>query len=232
MLGIGGGMVIIPFLTIVGDLPWQEAYSISLFSILSSSLWVSYQKIQRDLVEFDWAFCLESYGCLWAVLGSAVAMFSRGAYATEILLILLTFFALQNLWNLRYLKPPEAAALEPASPRARLAVSSVAGFSSGLLGIGGGMMIMALSPFMKLRMAVATATSSYAMGAITMGALMSSVVGGKMVWEYGVLAFMGTVVGSVLGVRLAQMISDRWLKMMMSWVLVIYALVMWYPFLK
>ena len=224
-------MVMIPFLTIVGGFPWHEAYGISLFSILSSSLWVSYQKIQRDLVNFDWALCLESYGCLGAVLGSAVAMLSRGAYATELLLTLLTLFALQNLWNLRTPKPP-GGMLEPASHRVRFAVSSVAGFSSGLLGIGGGMIIMALSPFMKLRLAVATATSSYAMGAITMGALMSSVVSGKMVWDYGVITFLGTVVGSVLGVRLSQMVSDRWLKLMMSWVLVIYALVMWYQFLK
>lgn len=251
VLGIGGGAILIPVLTVLGGFPWQEAYAISLFSIISSSLWVSYQKIKKDLVSFEWALYVESFGCFWAIIGSLVAVMSGGMLATETLLALSTFFAVNMLFrsiktSLRgdageaKLTSAAAAAVEPpaATPRAaasptvwtKIGLSSACGLSSGLLGIGGGVVVVACSSFMKISMHKATATSSYAMGCMTMGALFGTVISGQMVWEMGLIAFLGTVAGSVLGVALALRISELTLKLCFSALLVGYTIYMWYQY--
>lgn len=251
VLGIGGGAILIPVLTVLGGFPWQEAYAISLFSIISSSLWVSYQKIKKDLVNLEWALYIESFGCFWAIIGSLVAVMTGGALATETLLALSTFFAVHMLWRSikasagvdmaatgtpltsAAVSPAEAAApVASASPSVwtKIGLSSACGLSSGLLGIGGGVVVVACSSFMKISMHKATATSSYAMGCMTMGALFGTMISGKMVWDMGLIAFVGTVVGSVLGVALALRISEPTLKLCFSVLLVGYTIYMWYQY--
>ena len=249
VLGIGGGAILIPVLTLIGGFSWHEAYSISLFSIISSSLWVSYKKIKKDLVHFEWALFIEAFGCGWALLGSGVAILTSGAFANEMLLTLSTFFAIHILVrsvksavvahrgrsnelisSLETAPVVEMTSTSSSSLGTKIGLSSACGFLSGLLGIGGGVVVVACSPFMKISMHMATATSSYAMGSMTMGALFGTVVSGKMVWEMGLIAFVGTVCGSVMGVQLAQRVSELELKLIFAVLLVGYTIYMWYQY--
>lgn len=238
VMGIGGGAIIIPVLTVVGDFSWHEAYSLSLFSIIASSLWVSYRKLSKDLVCDEWAVSIESIGCLAALVGSTVALITSGLFATEILLAISTVFAFQSMWRSIHRTPDVPMSVnsvdleDPRSinPLSKIGLSSACGFVSGLLGIGGGLVVMACSPLMRLSMHVATATSSYAMGFMAMGALLVTVVSGQMVWDHALIAFIGTVWGSVIGVQLAQKISESRLKLIFACLLVSYTIFMWYRY--
>ncbi|MCY4380071.1 MAG: sulfite exporter TauE/SafE family protein [Proteobacteria bacterium] len=235
VLGIGGGIIIIPLLKVVGGLPWETAYALSLFSILSSSLLVSYPKLKRHLVDFTWAPYFEAYGCLGALVGAQLAFYFAGAYITEALLVLAVIVAIYFIcssWS-QWLKGGRlvnetGAISEITSLNAIVAhtqhtpvfykvfVSWIAGLASGFLGIGGGTVIIGLSPVIKRPMHVITATSGYALGGIAMGALLGVVIRGDMPWAEAMLAYVGTFMGAHFGVQLSLRTSEDMLKAICS----------------
>jgi uncharacterized membrane protein YfcA len=158
LLGIGGGVIIVPALYLAGLLPLAAAVGTSLVVITGTSLLASAGYLRRGLVEVDMALEVE----VGALLGAAVAAWAAPAVPER---FISSIFALVLLaCAARLVRPPHPGAADDPGGSRRNAIrlsSPAIGAASGLLGIGGGLLlvpILRLLGRLDIRHAVATST--------------------------------------------------------------------------
>jgi uncharacterized membrane protein YfcA len=102
---------------------------------------------------------------------------------------------------------PDSVAARPVKVRLlrTIVVGLIAGFLSGLFGVGGGILIVpALVLVLGFVQRVAHGTSLAAVLPIAISSLASYATGDKVDWRVGILLAAGAVVGAVLGTHLLQ----------------------------
>lgn len=165
LLGIGGGVVVIPALTLGFGLSFRHAVAVSLVVIIASSSAAAATYVDRRLSDLRVGVVLELATVAGAIAGGALA----AVVPTGVLEVL---FVLVSLWTAYALYARRAQAVEGDGGGyvvrrwwAGLSASGVAGMVSGLIGVGGGFLKM---PVMTLAMGipfkVATATSNFMIG--------------------------------------------------------------------
>lgn len=101
----------------------------------------------------------------------------------------------------------------PASTARVLAIGLVAGLLSGLLGVGGGLIIV---PGLVLAVAVAqrtaTATSLAAVVPIALTGALLFGTGGSVAIEHAAILALGSLVGSQIGTTVLRRTPDSWLR--------------------
>lgn len=167
LLGVGGGIVVIPALTLLLAVPFRHAVAVSLVVIVASSSAAAASYVERRLADVRVGVVLELGSVSGALLGSWLAARIPAA-------ALQVGFAAVALWLAAVLLLRRRAADErpdgPEGYRVRgwwigLPVSAVAGAVSGLLGVGGGFLkVPAMNLAMGLPFKVAAATSSFMIG--------------------------------------------------------------------
>lgn len=234
LLGVGGGLIMVPLMTMVFGVPLTNATGASLVAGLAASdaaaLWPS----KRKLMDVDLSWTLALFSTFGGTLGAMVALAIRPE-------IIKGIFALVLLYSAYQLARPQkrnsaempGAHLSPPS-RARQAVMMLiglfAGASSGLLGIGGGVIIVpALALILHKPFKVATATSNLLIG-------LTALTGAFAYWWRGALlpvptipitlgAFGGAIIGSIIDKK----ISSQVLRASMALLLVYSAYQMAWP---
>ncbi len=103
-------------------------------------------------------------------------------------------------------------ATAPSSPpfATLVATGALAGFVSGLLGVGGGVVMMPMfTSVLKLPVKVAVGSSLVAVALFSVPATITHTVLGHIDWPIALLLTVGTIPGAQLGSRLAIRASDR-----------------------
>lgn len=115
-----------------------------------------------------------------------------------------------------YATLPEDAAL----PRVRHAwarialVGLLAGFTAGLFGVGGGIVIVpGLAALAGFRHKLATGTSLTAIIPIAMAGVAGYASGGEVDWPAALCVSLGAIVGAVVGTRLLTSLRTSWLQL-------------------
>ncbi len=233
LLGLGGGVFIVPLLTLGLGVPVQEAAATSLVCVLATSASGSLALDARRLVDLRVVTELEVTMILGAVAGGLLAPRLPAA-------AIATLFAAAALVSAgRLLRralaftpgtsdpqgPVATGARAPVGPLA-LGLSSLAGVMSGLLGIGGGpLQVPLMTEVMKLPPIVAFATSNVMIG-ITAAASTSVYLSLGLVRADLVPACaLATAFGAFAGGRLAPRLRTRPL-------LVVFAVVLSYLALR
>ncbi len=151
LLGIGGGMLMVPFMTLImshrgisGDLAVKMAIATSMATIMFTSMASVRAHHRRGAVRWDIVKSLAPGIMLGGALAS-VGMFSvlKGAYLAVFFGLFVSYSATQMLRN----KKPQAHRAMPG-PAGQVAAGGVIGFLSGLVGAGGGFVSV---PFMVSR---------------------------------------------------------------------------------
>lgn len=221
VLGLGGGVVLVPGLTLLFGFPLREAVAVSLVGIAATSAAAAANYLEAGRVDVPLALRLETVAVLGAVGASLSAHLVPESvlYLAFAVVVLYAAAAMTDLGPTRRAEPAEG----PAQVR-RLGVgmagSGGAGVASALLGIGGG---VAKVPLMHLVMGVplqvATGTSAFMVG-------MTAAAGGWVHWLHGDLTVsagatvaLGVLAGSHLGSRLSGRIPDRALRWVLAAVL-------------
>jgi uncharacterized membrane protein YfcA len=107
-------------------------------------------------------------------------------------------------------------------------VGAAAGFLSGLLGVGGGIIIVpALVLWLKIDQYRATATSVTVIVVTAAAALATFGAGDAVDWSTAAFVFIGSAVGAVLGARYLERIPEWSLAAVFSTVMAIAAVRMW-----
>jgi uncharacterized membrane protein YfcA len=239
ILGLGGGVLIVPLLTLGFGLPLREAVGVSLVSVIMTSSAAAGVYLERHVANLRLGMTLELFTAIGALVGGSVAFLLDERLVTLLFALLLAYVAL----TMARARPGTAASaqasdvavgLEPADPTpptmldrlsgeqyrvrnlGRGVVGAVgAGVASSLLGIGGGIIKV---PLMHLAMGVplrvATATSNLMIGITAAASTVIYVIhGGIDPYVAGPTA-IGVFIGATAGSRLGHRVDVGLLRML------------------
>jgi uncharacterized membrane protein YfcA len=215
LLGVGGGLLIVPALALWGGLHLRVAVSASLVCICATSVSSSVIHLRRHRVDLPSAIELQFY----AVIGAVLSGLSAGLIpAGPLFLVFAGFLLLMagQMWPSHRKGMVERLLERSQWSRVRVArgVSVGAGIVSGLLGVGGGILN---TPLLHLVMGVpfdrAVATSAYMIGMTAAAGALVYYARGDVVASAATAAMLGTLVGAVPAALAGHRIGARWLRM-------------------
>ena len=240
MVGLGGGIFIIPALSLFLDVPIHTAISASLVAVVATSTAGSITYVRQDLTNFRLAVTLETALTLGALTGGFVgAMLDKevlSAIFGGVMIVVSFYMALSR--RAAPSVPEEGAGLgrlgasyfdNRAGHRVRYHVRRlpigmftglVAGNVSGLLGVGGGFLtVPTLRLVMGVPMRAAVGTSSLMLGVTACAGAIVYFAHGMVDPTVAVPVVLGVSVGALLGSRLALRVRSSILVVILSIVL-------------
>lgn len=209
ILGIGGGLLMVPVLTYWGASPIQ-ATATSLLAIVIGSASGTFHNWRTGKLQLNRVITLAIPAMLSSVIGVALANRLPGP------LLLLSFAILQFAAIFlidfkRQLQRKEnlnSNDLFPEQPDNPLLIQStgiglLAGVLAGLFGVGGGIVMVPLQMlFLKETIKDAVRTSLGAVCLIAIAAVSQHAANGNVLWQAGLFLGLGTLAGAQGGARL------------------------------
>jgi len=230
MLGIGGGLITTPVLTLVLGVPIHQAIATSLCCVIATSSGAAARYVEQRLSDIRLGMTLELTTTIGAIGGSVVAgLLSREALA--ILFAGLLTYAGSSMLR-RAFRPEKPTGDGPQTYTVkRLPVGMVgsagAGMISGMLGVGGGVVKV---PLMYLMMGipfkVATATSNFTIGVTAAASAFIYYARGDMRPVITAPTAVGVFLGASLGAHLMRHTPSRWLIVAFSVIVFYFAVIM------
>lgn len=244
LLGLGGGLLIVPLLTFGFGLPLREAIGVSLVCVIVTSGASAAVFLERRVANLRLGMVLELFTAVGALVGGLVAFLVDERVLAGLFAALLVYVAISLI------RPrsgtPAPSTVDPAGAVAStfldrlsepdyrihrlgpgLAGSIVAGVASALLGIGGGLVkVPVLHLIMGVPLRVATATSNLMIGiTASTSAWIYLIRGGIDPYATGPTA-VGVFVGATIGSRIAHRVNLRALRLLFTLVLLYTAIQM------
>lgn len=244
LAGIGGGVLLVPLLTGLFDLPIHIAIGASLMSVLATSSVAAAAYLRQGIVHLRLALILQTTTVVGAIIGSLTASRLEERVLAGLFALLMAGLVFNFL---RREKPAPADAAthtrgrirlsgsfidprlrKPISYRVRnaeigLVTSAAAGTLSGMLGIGGGVIQVPLMvSVMGVPIRAAAATSSYMIGLTAVASLSVYLAAGFFDPKVAVSVMSGTMAGAYIGSRLQGRVDSsilRWLFILIMCVL-------------
>ncbi len=244
LAGVGGGILVIPALTILFGVDIRLAIGASIVSVIATSSGAAAAYVKDRITDMRVGMFLELATTSGAVAGALLAAVVAAALLYVLLGLVLLFSALQQVLRLGEELPPETR-VSPIANRLRL-VSSYpdprlgtevayaaqhvplgfvmmggAGLVSGLLGIGSGALkVLAMDGAMRLPMKVSSATSNFMIG-VTAAASAGIYLGrGDVDPTIAVPVALGVLAGATVGARVLPHLSNRSVRLVFLPVLV------------
>ena len=249
LLGLGGGVLIVPLLTLGFGLPLREAVGVSLICVIMTSSAAAGVYLERHVANLRLGMTLELFTAFGALVGGSVAFLLSDQLLSFLFAALLLYVAATMARGrgaeLEVEPEPDLHAVIVPELRAHQTVlarlsgdgyrvhslgfgvvgATGAGITSALLGIGGGVIKV---PLMHLAMGVplriATATSNMMVGITAAASAVIYIIhGGIDPYVAGPTA-IGVFLGATAGSRLGHRIDLRYLRLLFVVVLVYTAL--------
>jgi uncharacterized membrane protein YfcA len=247
LLGLGGGIFLVPFLHLVLGFPLRSAAAISLSTVIATSSSVTAGRSGEHLVNLRFGMVLEVATVAGSLLGGFTAqLFAESTlqrlFGLVAIIVAVVMFGRLNRRNVmldRTADPGRLGGLfhDPESggpvtyrikrlPVALLA-SFVAGNVSSLLGVGGGIIkVPVLNAWCGMPLRAAAATSALMIGVTAAGGAIIYYGRGDLSPLAAAPAVLGVQLGSWLGLNAGQRASVVWLKILMAAVLIVVAALM------
>ncbi len=228
LLGVGGGIVIVPvlfyilgYLEVDQDIKMHIAVGTSLMTIIATSISSAYSHFKRGNLDIDliksWSVAI----FLGVIIGAGLAGLMRGYFLTTIFAVLALFVSANMA-----LKPDgwSSSANKLPSGFLKYAIAMFIGAVSALAGIGGGTFsVPVLSACgYNIRRAVGTASAIGLLIAVpgAAGFIITGIgIEGRPIGSIGYVNIIGfllivpaTILSAPIGVRLANVISPKLLK--------------------
>lgn len=188
LLGLGGGMIVVPALTLLLHIDIRLAIGASIISVIATSSGAAAAYVRDRLANLRVAMFLELGTTSGAITGAWIAGILHPRWLYIIFGAILGYSAVVMLRGKRRIEDVqheqnalarrlkltgsyfddergEEVVYEPARPALGLALMYIAGIVSGLLGIGSGALkVPAMDLAMELPIKVSTATSNFMIG--------------------------------------------------------------------
>ena len=234
MLGIGGGVVIVPLLSAVLGYSQQEAVATSLLAIalISSANALRFQ--MQNLIQWKLVFLI----ALFSATASFLAGIAGGLLSQNILILMFILFLGFMLWYTLGLKEVGFTANKNCS-KSRLAmkIGLTTGVVSGLTGVGGGLITTPLllgRPGIRNEQAVpnSNAVMLFTTSSAALAFMLTPVVqqtayqAGYVHLDNAVFLFMGALPSVWFGAKMQRLLSLHTKKLLLSMFLLIAALKM------
>ena len=248
LTGLGGGIVIVPMLTLVFHVHLRYAAGAALVSVIATSSGAGAAYVREGFTNIRLAMFLEIATVLGALAGAYAAAFvPPRALAVAFAAVLLHA-------AYRSLRPhPDRATISAPHPWAAplrlngveplpdgggraytvqsvplgFAIMSVAGAISGLLGIGSGALkVLALDQTMRLPYKVSAATSNFMIGVTAAASAGIYIRRGYVDPGLAFPVMIGVLLGALVGARLLAAAPTRHLRTLFTVVIVVLAIEM------
>ena len=249
MLGIGGGVFLIPLLNVGLGLPLKAASGISLMTVIATSNAVAANPASRKLLNLRLGMLLQIPAVAGGIIG---ALLVRNLPVRTLYMVFASVTAVIAVVMLRRLDRRNVildTSIEPGALGGRffevetgrevvyrmrrlvagVGVSFAGGVVSGLLGIGGGLLqVPALNAWCGIPMRAAAATTAAMIGITALGSAPIYFMRGHVTAPLAAAAVIGVLAGSRLGLWLSGRTDAKGLKMLMAAVLAAVSLIYFY----
>jgi uncharacterized protein len=230
LMGLGGGIVAVPFLNLLVGIPMHTAAAAGLISTLSVSCGAAGRYLRRGgLVNVSLAFRVELFAAAGGLCGGIAVGWLRGPLLQILFAITLIYGAVHILRTARRREHPVTPSSSISMVRRWLSYSLcfVAGIMSGLLGIGGGIVVVpVLHLVLTLPFKSATSTSNFMMGLTAVPALCGFVARQQLDLSVAAPLAAGVLLGANLGAWIMPRLRTPVLKYIFSAVLAVTAIEM------
>lgn len=247
LLGVSGGVLLVPLLVAALGLPFPNARAISLMTVVATSSVVASGRRSRHLLNLRLAMLLQVMAAAGGLAGGVTSAFFSERGLTALFAVIMLAMALVMATRLNRRNVILDAGVDPGMLGGRifdletgrevvyrpkrvplaLAVSFVGGNVSSLVGIGGGViMVPPLNAWCGVPMRAAAATSAFMTGVTAASALPIYYARGEVVPHLAAAAVLGVLVGSRAGFAIVTRAAVRWLKVLLVAVLLLVAAVM------
>jgi hypothetical protein len=220
LLGLGGGIIIVPILTLLFHVNIRYAIAASLISIIATSSGAAASYLKDRLTNLRVAVLLEIGTVTGAITGFLIA---KKIQTSSLFLLFGVFLFFSALMMLRKREEHVSSKDHPWSRKLHLASSYpdgkggllhynvenvpfglaamyVAGILSALLGIGSGIFkVLAMDGAMKLPMKVSSATSNFMIGVTATASAGAFLLSGDVRPEIAAPVSVGIIIGSWIG---------------------------------
>jgi hypothetical protein len=210
LLGVGGGVILVPALILAAGLPFPQAVGTSLLCVVATSVAGSAVQFGRGRVDLPAAVRLQFFAVLGAV-GAGLGAPRVPHVALYFAFAAMLLVAATRIWPRR--TEPTAHATESGSKLTGPAGALGGGAVAGLLGVGGGIVF---TPLLHLVLGHdfhrAAATSVYLIGVTAASGALVYLARGDVDVAFAAPAALGALVGATAGARASHRIDARWLK--------------------
>lgn len=239
LLGLGGGIIIVPTLTLFFGVDIRYAIPASLCATIATSLSASYHNLKSDFVNIRLASLLEMSTVWGAITGFMISYFVSEVYLFYtfgfflILSSVLMFLKKTDSMDAESDTFAEKLQLTSDHPVQNIYLGSVvmygAGILSALLGVGGGILkTLAMDIIMKVPIKVSSATSNFMIGVTAAASTGGYFIKGDIIPELVTPIIFGVTLGSFLGSIILKKISNILLRKIFVFILLIIAFQMFW----
>ena len=219
LTGLGGGVVIVPLLTIAFGVNIRYAIGASLVSVIATSSGAAAAYVREGFSNVRIGMTLEIATSLGAIFGAALAAHVPTGHLAILLGMVLIFSAAvrvrkeeptapvsadtHSMLGSTYPGPHGPIAYEPKRVPLGFGIMGIAGMLSGLLGIGSGAVkVLAMDLVMGLPFKVSTTTSNFMIGVTAAASAGIYMHRGYVAPGLAMPVTLGVVAGSFTGARL------------------------------
>ena len=242
LLGLGGGIFLVPFLNLGFNFPITAAAAISLTTVIATSSSVSAARAGKQLINLRLGMLLEVATAGGSLLGGVTAQLVAqstlqrlfGMTAMAVAIVMLTRLQRRNVildastdpgvLGGRFHDQESGGVVTYRVKRLPVAIAAsfVAGNVSSLLGIGGGIIkVPVLNAWCGVPLRAAAATSAFMIGVTASAGAVIYYGRGQIVPVLAAAAVLGVQLGSWGGMQFAQRASSKWLKILMAALLMV-----------
>ncbi len=241
LVGLGGGIIITPALTILFGIDIKYAIGASIVAVIATSSGSAIAFVKDHVSNMRVGMLLEVFTTAGGVVGALMA----GIFSSKLLYIFFSLILLNSFYGMlkktglitKVKKEEEKVENDKYADRYKLNstyydkatgktvaynVTNVpqgslvmfgAGFASGLLGIGSGAFkVVALDSYMKLPIKVSTATSNFMMGVTATASALIYFFNGTINPAIAAPIAIGTLIGSRTGAKVMQRLDAKYIR--------------------
>jgi hypothetical protein len=253
MLGIGGGIIVVPTLTLALNLPIHMVIGASIVAVIATSSAAATVYVHERLVNIRLGIILETATASGAIVGALLIVFTAAYPASK--QVLSAIFGIVLIYAAFYITyRPEISCKDESEDvhgkfclsgeycekgrsekitykvehiRRGLLASFAAGTVSGTLGVGGGIIkVPAMNVWMKVPMKVATATSNFMIGVTAAASAVIYYSHGFIDPVIASLVATGVFFGAMLGSRMACKVESTTIRKVFAVALVFVSVLM------
>lgn len=235
LAGVGGGIMIVPLLSVGLGVDIKHAISASLLGVIAVSTGAAATYLHSGLIDRRLGLTLLLGTASGGIVGGYVAGLLNGQVLSGIFGVVLVLVALQMLRGRRaapvelvgeptglefesaYVEPTTGEEIPYRARRVGLgtAISLVAGALSGLLGVGGGIVnVPTMNLIMGIPIRIALTTSTYMLGATAAASAVIYFSRGLIDPLLAAPVVVGVFIGARIGARLAHRLPQHVLQLL------------------
>ncbi len=236
LTGLGGGVIIIPLLTLGFQIDFHYAIGAALVGSIATSSGSASAYVKEGITNIRLGMFLEVATTIGAVVGALLAMYMPINAIAIIFGCVLIFSALMTVrkksehvlqqgsslagkleLNGSYPTPGGPVAYQLKNVAGGFSIMTVAGVLSGLLGIGSGAVkVLAMDGAMRVPFRVSTTTSNFMVGVTAAASAVVYLQRGYIDPGIAFPVVVGVLLGAFSGTKLLMRINVKWLRIIFS----------------